>query len=77
MNNSQKIESLNSIRNEMSHLWGSAFVVGGGSLTFVIYEPSPIKLILSCFGLLATIILMNTYIKRRTELLKLIGDLED
>jgi len=35
MDNDYIAEKLNSIRNEMSHLWGGAFVTGGGTFTLL------------------------------------------
>ena len=28
-------ERLNSIRNEMTHIWGTVFVIGGGSIALL------------------------------------------
>ena len=33
-------EKLNSIRNEMTHLWTSFFIVGGGSFTLLFNKPT-------------------------------------
>lgn len=31
-----EVEKLNSIRNEMTHLWGSIFVTAGGTIALIL-----------------------------------------
>lgn len=76
MKETAKIEKLNLLRNEMSHLWGSVFIVGGGSFTFVINEPSLIKYIIGFIGIIFALLFLNAYFIRRTEVFKLIQSLE-
>ena len=69
-------EKLNSIRNEMTHLWTSFFIVGGGSFTLLFNKPTFGVAGLAFIGLLFACIFFNAYIVRRTELLKLLNKLE-
>ena len=61
----------------MTHLWGSIFIVGGGSFAFVFNEPSLIKYILGFFGIILAMLFLNAYFVRRTEMLKLLQSLEE
>ncbi len=70
-------EKLNSIRNEMTHLWTSFFVVGGGAVALFINNKSWICYCLGTLGLLFAILFFNAYFQRRVELLKLLKDLEE
>ena len=70
-------ERLNSIRNEMTHLWGSVFVLGGGSIALFLGEFSVRNFVLGFVGVMLTILMFNTYFLRRIELQKMIKDLEE
>lgn len=61
-------EKLDSIRNEMSHCWGGIFVVGGGTITLAVTELSPLKILFFVSGLILTVLLVNAYLIRKTEL---------
>ena len=70
-------EKLNSIRNEMTHLWTSFFIVGGGSLTLILSKPTFVIAVCAVIGVFISIVFLNAYIMRRTELLKLLKNLEE
>lgn len=61
MNKISKIEKLNSLRNEMTHIWGSAFILGGGSMALLLNEYNPIKYFFGITGFIFTIIIFNAY----------------
>ena len=69
-------ERLNSIRNEMTHIWGTVFVIGGGSLA-LLKEHSILCLIVGIIGLLAAGLFFNTYFLRRNEVFNLLQQLEE
>jgi len=68
-------EKLNSIRNEMSHLWGAMFIVGGGSLAMLLNGSSVIYYILSFLGIIITLVFFNNYFSRRNELFQMFKEL--
>jgi len=68
-------EKLNSIRNEMTHLWTSFFIVGGGAITILLNNPDILRGIFGCIGIVFSILFFNAYFVRRNELLKLLDDL--
>lgn len=72
-----KVERLNSIRNEMTHLWGSVFILGGGSVAFIVLNPSPVKYFLGIIGIAVAMMLLNAYFIRRVELLNILKALEE
>lgn len=61
-------EKLDSIRNEMTHIWGGIFVVGGGTITIGLMGMNAIKIALFIFGIVLTLLLLNAYIIRKTEI---------
>lgn len=61
------VEKLNSIRNEMSHLWGAAFLMGGGAITLFTTGYSNEKLIFIISGVFFSLIFANAYMIRRDE----------
>ena len=71
------IEKLNSIRNEMTHLWGSVFILAGGSIALLLDDFSFKKLLLGLLGMILAILLFNTYFIRRIELQKMIKKMEE
>lgn len=75
--NSKKVEKLNSIRNEMTHLWGSVFILGGGSIAFVMNKPSISTYIIGFVGIIIAILFFNAYFVRRVEMFKMLESLED
>lgn len=70
-------EKLNSIRNEMTHLWGSVFILGGGSIALFLDTFSLKNWLLGFIGIILAILLFNTYFLRRVELQKMIKNMEE
>ena len=77
MDNIFEVEKLNSIRNEMTHLWGAIFFVGGGSIALLLNSSSVLGYILAIVGALLSIILAQAYFVRRNEVVKIVKNLED
>lgn len=69
-------EKLNSIRNEMSHLWGTVFVTLGGAFTLVSTPFSVVRLVLAFISFCVTGIFINAYFLRRDELLNILHGLK-
>ena len=61
------IETLNSLRNEMSHLWGAVFVTCGGAITLFTTGYRSEKLMFIILGLVLAIMFINAYMIRRDE----------
>lgn len=76
MENSFETEKLNCIRNEMTHLWGSIFATSGGVIALVLSEFSILKLFFIVFGTLLTLIMINAYFIRRTEVMSILKELK-
>lgn len=73
MDNIFEFEKLNSIRNEMTHLWGSACATTGGAIVLALSSEATISYyIMATFGLFAGIIMINAYFVRRTEVVKIL-----
>jgi hypothetical protein len=66
------IETLNSLRNEMSHIWGAVFVTGGGAITLFTTGYKGEKVIFIVLGLFFAIIFMNAYMIRRKEVVAIL-----
>ena len=66
-------ETLNSLRNEMSHLWGAVFVTGGGAITLLTTGYKSEKVIFIVFGLIFALIFMNAYMVRRNEVVDILN----
>ncbi len=77
MNKTLKVEKLNSLRNEMTHIWGSAFILGGGSMTLLFNEYNPVKYFFGMLGFILTIIIFNAYFTRRSEMQQMLKNLEE
>ena len=75
MENIFEVEKLNSIRNEMTHLWGSVFVTAGGSIALFLNSPSLVNYVLGVAGIIISIIMANAYFIRRNEVVKILKDL--
>ena len=76
MENFFETEKLNCIRNEMTHLWGSIFATSGGVIALVLSEFSILKLFFIVFGTLLTLIMINAYFIRRTEVMSILKELK-
>ena len=66
-----EVEKLNCIRNEMTHLWGSIFVTSGGVIALVLSEFNILKLFFIIFGTLLSLVMINAYFIRRTEVMNI------
>ena len=76
MDNIFEVEKLNSIRNEMTHLWGSVFVTAGGSIDLFLNSSSLVNYVLGVAGIIISIIMANAYFIRRNEVVKILKSLE-
>lgn len=63
-------EKLNSIRNEMNHIWSAMFLLGGSSLAVLFNNPLFINYILSLLGLVFSLLFLNAYFIRRVEIME-------
>lgn len=78
MNNDYSVEKLNSIRNEMSHIWGGIFVTGGGAITIVLTMNWNILQITFCLlGLLLSLTFVNAYLTKRIDLVNTLDELKE
>lgn len=69
-------EQIGILKNEMTHLWGSMFVIGGGSLTLFINYQNPLTNILCSLGFFLTILFLKTYFAKRTEIIYILREME-
>ena len=70
-------EKLNCIRNEMTHLWGTACATLGGSvLLFVSPNANSSYYLIGSIGIVIAIIMANSYFIRRNEILKILKKME-
>ncbi|GBF22708.1 hypothetical protein tpqmel_0112 [Candidatus Gastranaerophilus sp. (ex Termes propinquus)] len=74
-NKDWKKEKIGALKNEMTHLWGAFFIVGGSSLTLVFSEHTLLWKFLGAVGIIITIIFANAYFIKRNGLIVLIDDL--
>lgn len=73
-----EVEKLNSIRNEMTHLWGSACAtIGGAIVLFLSSDANWFYYVIASLGLLVAIIMANAYFIRRNEVVKILKQLEE
>ena len=78
MDNIFEVEKLNCIRNEMTHLWGSIFITAGGTIALILESNKNQLVYLFIFaGFLFTLLLINAYFIRRTEVVKILKGLEE
>ena len=70
-------EQLDVIKNEMTHLWGSAFITGGGSFALLYNEHNFANIFWGCVGIFITIVFFNTYIMRRNEVTRILKFLKE
>ncbi|GBF23250.1 hypothetical protein tpqmel_0654 [Candidatus Gastranaerophilus sp. (ex Termes propinquus)] len=68
MDKKYETELINSLKNEMNHLWVTATVTMGGSLVFMCGEYSPGLKILGGVGFIVSLLLLNAYLARRTAI---------
>lgn len=78
MDNIFEVEKLNCIKNEMTHLWGSACATAGGAVVlFLSNEANIFYYIIATAGILISIIMANAYFIRRNEIVKILRQLEE
>ena len=71
-------EKANCLRNEMSHLWTGTFITCGGAIGFsVLEQKNSYIFIYITFGLLLTILFINGYMLRRTQLTQIVKELKE
>lgn len=70
-------EQLGCIKNEMTHLWGTVFLLAGGSFTIIFNHRTLESFICGGFGILAAMIFGRAYIIRRVETLKIVKKIKD
>ena len=71
------VEKIGATKNEMSHLWGGIFVMGGGTITFIFSELNILKWVVIILGAFFTIFFLNIYVIRKQELMNLLEKLEE
>lgn len=73
MSKSYLKEKASCLRNEMNHLWGAIFIMGGGAIGFSIVEEKTILIYLYIIaGFFWAIVLFNAYFTKRVELTKIL-----
>ena len=77
MENFFETEKLSCIRNEMTHLWGTACAtLGGSALLFVSPNANSSYYLIGTIGTIVAIVMANSYFVRRNEVLKILKKLE-
>jgi len=72
------MEKSSALRNEMSHIWGGAFVIGGGISTIVLtLNWNLVKILFCLIGFLFIIIFLNAYMIKRMDLVNTINKLKE
>ncbi len=69
----QLSEKLNCIRNEMTHLWGSVFIIGGGSVSLIINSASFKEYFIGIVGIVISLVFAYAYFIRREETLRIVN----
>ena len=70
-------EKANCLRNEMNHIWGAIFIMGGGALGFsIVEEKSTLIYFYIIAGFFWALIFFNSYFVKRTELTKILEKLK-
>lgn len=76
MNDIYMTEKLNSIRNEMSHLWGGIFITGGGAITIILTTGwTTLQITFCILGVLMSVLFINAYLIRKQELMNNLSEL--
>lgn len=72
------MEKLSALRNEMSHLWGGIFVLGGGVSTIVLTANKGILQIFFCVvGILLVLVFANAYLAKRIAIESILNKLKE
>ena len=73
-----EVEKLNCIRNEMTHLWGTACAtLGGSALLFVSSNANSSYYLIGTLGVIIALVLPNSYFVRRNEIMKILKKMEN
>ncbi len=70
-------EQLGCIKNEMTHLWGTAFLFGGTSLMLLLRGVSDMERIIAIPGIIIALALFNAYFIRRDETLRIVNKIKE
>ena len=73
---SKTAEKLNCMRNEMTHLWGSVFLIAGGSVS-ALFTFSTRGYVIGAVGIILALALLNAYFIRREETLRIVNSMEE
>ncbi len=73
----QLSEKLNCIRNEMTHLWGSVFIIGGGSFSLILNGSTFKEFLAGAIGTIIAMIFAYAYFIRREETLRIVNNTGD
>lgn len=77
-NDKQRIsEKLNCIRNEMTHLWGSVFLILGGSISIIFHNRNSEGYSIGAIGIVIALVLAYAYFIRREETLRIINKIDE
>lgn len=78
MDESYLKEKANCIRNEMNHLWTGMIVTAGGATGFLIMQDKNFMIYSLMFiGFLLTLIFLNAYMVRRSEISTILHSLQN
>jgi predicted membrane channel-forming protein YqfA (hemolysin III family) len=64
-------ETIANLRNEMTHIWGAVFIIGGGTLSLFWTEDSVGKWVTIAMGIFFTLIFLNAYLIRVADVEKI------
>lgn len=70
-------EQLGCIKNEMTHLWGSAFLLAGGAFSLMFYNRSFEGYLWGGIGVIIALILGHAYVIRRVETLRIVNKIKE
>ena len=70
-------EKLGIVKNQMSHLWNGAFVVGGGGIALLLNDFNTVNIMLGSIGIIVAFIMLNTYFIKHNELLLILNGIEE
>lgn len=78
MDTSYLREKANCLRNEMNHIWGAIFIMGGGAIGFsVLQEKNMWIYAFIVTGFFLASVFLNAYMARRIELFKILNKLNN
>lgn len=73
-----EVEKLNCIRNEMTHLWGTAYAtLGGSALLFVSSNANSSYYLIGTLGVIIALVMANSNFVRRNEIMKILKKMEN